>query len=370
MKKNIITKTLILLILVSFAFSPYVAAQASTALTFDEIGLSLTAPEGFYTVTENVEQHHPVFTELGYDYNETIDMFNSSDLYFWATTEDYSQSIYFAAIQDSSTEFILYDDQDFEEIFNDYKGRFSDDILIYNDYFIIEGEQHKFLAMLYEFTDGSEINGLDIVTITNGYSLSFELYSYTGEPIDNNTINALVSVVESIDFYSNVNHSFSDLDHQLDPEFEMSDESYYDFEPENLLSSIFDETFANDLSTVIIIVLSVIASFLLIYFIVLLIGAIISKNNQPPTLEKPIPAVLPEQIEDAMLSETTETTEDAMLSETTEITEGAMLSEITETTEDAMLSETTEITETVEPAEDDEDQQFLQTNKDITSPKA
>ncbi len=318
MKKNIIIKTLVLLILVTLAFSPFVAAQVSNTLTFDELGLSLNSPVGYYVLTENSEEHHPVFTDLGYDYKETIEMFQNSDLYFWAITEDYSQSIYFAAAQDSSTEFSLYDDQDFEEIFNDYQGRFSDDILIYTDYFIIETEQEKYLAMLYEFTDGSEINGIDIVTITNGYSLSFELYSYTGGPIDNNTISTLVSSVESIDFFSSENQPSPDIDHQFNSDFNMSDETYYDFQLEEFLNSFFNENFANNVMTVIVIILCVIASFLLIYFIVLLIGVIISKNNQPPTFEQPIHTVLPEQIEDAMLSKTTEQSDLAILSEETE----------------------------------------------------
>ncbi len=341
MKKNIITKTLVLLILVSFAFSPLVAAQVSNTLTFDELGLSLNSPAGYYVLTEKSEKDNPVFAEFGYDYDETIEMFYDSDLYFWAINSNFTQSIYFSAIEDSSTDYSLYDDQDLDAIFNDYKGRFSEDILIYTDYFIIETEQYKFLAMLYEFTDGSEINGIDIVTISNGYSMSFELYSYTGEPIDNNTINTLVSVVESIDFYYSGNQSSADLDHQLDLEFEMSDESYYAFEPEEFLNSFINENLANNVMTVIVIILAIIASFLLIYFIVLLIGVVVSKNHEPATFEKPVPDISPEQaeqIDPVILPEQAEQNQDGDEQLSLQTSEQTMLAKTSQSEETSVTS--------------------------------
>lgn len=156
------------------------SALAATTYDLPELGLELTVPSGYSTITRDTPADDPIFRELGTTKSSVISNFQASNMYLNAIAKDYSDEIVVVMTENTIVDDLnLFSDAMMETLASSLINEMSDWGVTATKYDIYEHSQAKFLRVYFAFNDNS-VYGVQYYTIYNKKTINFTIRSYTG----------------------------------------------------------------------------------------------------------------------------------------------------------------------------------------------
>ncbi len=193
--KSIITTCFCMLFV--FAMCTTVIAAENTYV-IDELGIEITVPVGYSTITRYTPDIDPVFSDFGTTKSEMMQLFNDGDIYLNSLSEVYNEEIVVTMVDSAIGNFCLLPDETLYVLATAMVDEFEDYGINIFKYEVYQHVQGKFLK-LYFVLDDNSVHGLQYYTIYDGKAMNITLRSYDGE-ISSRQESTIASVVNSIKF--------------------------------------------------------------------------------------------------------------------------------------------------------------------------
>ena len=174
------------------------AVAADNTYVIDELGIEITVPIGYSTITRNTSNTDPVFDDLGTTKSEMMKLFDESNIYLNSVSELYNEEIVVTMVENAIDNFSLLPDETLCVLATAMVDEFDTYGIDIFKYEVYQHAQGKFLKLYFVFEDNS-VHGLQYYTVYDGKAMNFTLRSYIGE-ISKRQENTIETVVDSIRF--------------------------------------------------------------------------------------------------------------------------------------------------------------------------
>ncbi len=195
--KKIFSVILVLALLLALPFELSVSAASSTH-DLDELGLSLTVPDGYYAVTRNTPATDPIFAKTGISYSDYMALLNNGFIYLNALPDGYKDEVVVTMTPNSLSNFSTYSDSMLNVLASTLKAEYPNYGIDVSKCDIYQHSQTKFIR-IYFTQSSTSTHGLQYYTIHDGKAMNFTMRSYEGA-ITSRQEKVIKSVVDSIKF--------------------------------------------------------------------------------------------------------------------------------------------------------------------------
>ena len=175
-------------------------ARAAETYTLDALGLSMTVPDGYVTITRDTDPDDPLFDWLALDGQEIITYMETNGIYLNALMEsDYTQEIVVTMTEQIDYKNLVgYSDVVLEGIASILMENYSSWGISVLDYELYRHPQTKFIKVHF-YDPASMVYGMQYYTIIDYKAMNFTLRS-TGEDLNYTQEASIQSMVDSIQF--------------------------------------------------------------------------------------------------------------------------------------------------------------------------
>ncbi|MEX1377962.1 MAG: hypothetical protein AB1Z23_10905 [Eubacteriales bacterium] len=212
-------KILLSIFTITFIFSMS-AAFATNTYDIEELNLSITAPEGWITISRNIDENKPAEELLGFSASYLVDFLESRLIYIDFLVPDGSEEIFITMSENEDSQRLVslngYSEAQLKPFIESVMGLTIDEIKKYAEdnsisamdtqdiewlgYEIYNHNQALFVKFYYnKIIDGVEVPSFQYSTVQNGQSINISASSYTGELSDDIEI-ITKQVIDSIVF--------------------------------------------------------------------------------------------------------------------------------------------------------------------------
>ena len=186
------------------------SVQEPAEITLEKAGVKLTLPSDYYyCYDENIDGYEDYFTKIGWDYDDTVETFETQGIELFAFDQTFMKEFY-VIVEDQYQTFRgenlkNSDEYDREAAYNMYYSRYfggTYSMLEMYDHTEVETDQAWFVSSL--FTDYTDMNNpvpvAEYWTVMNGYSYRFMLYGATSDVDIEFCESELQKIMETVEF--------------------------------------------------------------------------------------------------------------------------------------------------------------------------
>lgn len=195
MRKAFLVFWTVILLLSQFAVSAF---AASNTYYLDELGLELTIPSGYSTITKDTPASDPIFAKYGTTKDALISNFESNHIYLNAVSDSYNEEIVVTMVSSSVTDFAALSDTTLKNIATSLENEYATYGIVLSSYEIYQSSQNNFILLSAHSIDLS-VHIVQYYTIYNGKAMNFTMRSYEGGVSLRQKI-AIKSTVDSIKY--------------------------------------------------------------------------------------------------------------------------------------------------------------------------
>ena len=182
------------------------AFAAAKEYTISDLNMTITAPDGYYTLTRGTAEDDTLLDQLGVEYEDLMNLYESSNIYLNSLSPDFSNEIVVTMIEyDGSQKIFDFNDYTDKELLNTIEeikksSDASSSGITYKDCTVVKHPQAKFARINIERASGDQtIYGIQNYTIINGQAINVTAWSYNGA-VSAELEKAVDGMVDSIKF--------------------------------------------------------------------------------------------------------------------------------------------------------------------------
>lgn len=174
-----------------------VYAEDRTLHTLDEMGITLSVPDRYVTITRDVQEGDEALAAYGMTRDEVLYYMEETDAYLWGYDPDLHQDLVVRGQNTYIENLDVLDDQGVQEVFDAYKDAVSPHGVKNLSTDVLRLDGTRWAKVMAELPD--PVYALHYFTVRDYREISIVLYSYSG-PLAEEEQQLLRDVVESVQF--------------------------------------------------------------------------------------------------------------------------------------------------------------------------
>lgn len=178
---------------------------SAEAVRIESLGMEMKVPKGWVTITSEMTEDDPVFSENHMDGAAMIKNYKEHSILIDSINMDEKVefNVTLSGKDDKIVHLTQFSDEDVKKFADELSLNGSGDAVSFSDYEIYDNSQARFIAGEAELNTGGNVagKGSQYYTIVNGSRLCFQMFSFEGELSEENK-GMFRTMIDSVHFDS------------------------------------------------------------------------------------------------------------------------------------------------------------------------